>query len=85
MLEENDWRLTNQEKHLLGRTLVWRRYVPPRPSWDHDHCEFCWATFMDNEYADYREGYTTEDNYYWICPVCFEDFKDMFGWTVRKE
>jgi hypothetical protein len=29
-----------------------------------------------------REGYPTVDDYYWICPTCFEDFKDMFNWKV---
>jgi hypothetical protein len=30
-----------------------------------------------------HEGYTTDDAYYWICAICFEDFRDMFGWTVN--
>jgi hypothetical protein len=22
------------------------------------------------------------DNYHWVCPTCFQDFKDHFGWTI---
>ena len=40
-----DWRLRGQERYLTGREFVWREYTAPRPDWDHDHCEFCWAKF----------------------------------------
>ena len=85
MTNTSDWRLTNQENFLKGVTLVRRSYRPPanNPRWDHDHCAFCWATFSlkDIEGASH-EGYATLDDYYWICPKCFEDFKDLFQWNV---
>jgi lipopolysaccharide biosynthesis regulator YciM len=31
------------------------------------------------------KGYATEDKYYWVCPSCFEDFKDMFNWKIESE
>jgi len=74
MVEKNDWRLRNQKEYLLGKKLSIHEYYLGRQSWDHDHCEFCWAKFPD----DCSKGYTTEDMYYWVCPSCFEDFKDMF-------
>jgi hypothetical protein len=78
-----DWRLTNQEKYLQGATLHWRRYRAPRPEWDHDHCEFCWATFFETPAPDaLQAGYTTDDEYRWICEVCFADFRDRFAWQV---
>ena len=71
--------------------------VPSRP-WDHDHCAFCWAKFMAADYApeqrEWREahpeiltaGYTPvkeeAGRRIWICPTCFEDFREQFGWTV---
>jgi hypothetical protein len=85
MLEKNDWRLTGQDKYLKGVPLYRKEYVAPGPDWDHDHCEFCWATFMDSDRPDIqREGYTTKDNKKWICSTCYEDFKVMFAWSVKS-
>ncbi len=86
MVDENDWRLTGQEKYLKGVTLYWRIYTRSSESWDHDHCEFCWAKFMVEDHPDVlHEGYTTEDEYRWICKKCFEDFKGIFDWKIRDE
>jgi hypothetical protein len=92
MIEKNDWRLQNQAKYLVGVTLVFGRYRQPSENWDHDHCEFCWATFADPEYRAsqgyktpedvLKEGYHTQDEYRWICNSCFEDFQEMFKWKV---
>jgi hypothetical protein len=85
MTDKKDWRLNNQEKYLKGITLVRRSYrqYAKNPNWDHDHCDFCWGKFSLKECEDsIREGYATVDDYYWICPTCFEDFKDMFNWKV---
>ena len=67
-------------------------------TWGHDHCEFCWQEFStDHDCADgsrpLTEGYTARgpagrpdeqrrDNYHWVCPTCFDDFKEHFGWTI---
>jgi len=85
MVEKNDWRLTNQEDYLAGVTLVRRSYRQnaKNPEWDHDHCEFCFEKFsLDSSIDELREGYATLDDYRWICPSCFEDFKEMFKWNV---
>ena len=86
MIEKDDWRLNNQEKYLMGVTLVrslYRQY-PYNPEWDHDHCEFCFTKFsLDTRIEDaLQAGYTTTDEYRWICQTCFEDFKEMFKWKV---
>ena len=26
---------------------------------------------------------TADDNYHWICPPCFEDFRGRFEWTIE--
>ncbi len=80
-----DWRLSGQEKYLKGAKLICRKYRqnPKNPGWNHDHCDFCWATFCLGKYSDcLKEGYATLDDYHWICPMCFEDFKELFDWHV---
>jgi hypothetical protein len=34
----------------MGATVSWSDWYSLKPSWDHDHCEFCWATFMSPNY-----------------------------------
>lgn len=85
MIEKDDWRLRGQEGYLKGATLVYRKYrqYADNPKWDHDHCAFCWEEFCLNENCkSLKEGYATTDDYHWICPACFDDFKEMFEWKV---
>ncbi len=78
-----DSRLAGQERFLKGKTLLFRPYTPPRPGWDHDHCAFCWAKFMQSGGPEtLQEGYVTEDRQHWICVRCFADFRDQFEWTL---
>jgi hypothetical protein len=71
--------------------------VAPR-GWDHDHCDFCWAAFLpaagpqqevrEGDPRVFTAGYRPADPVtarVWICPTCFEDFRDRFGWTVVGE
>jgi hypothetical protein len=44
---DKDWRLQGQEEYLQGATLLRKPYKAGTEAWDHDHCEFCWATFME--------------------------------------
>jgi len=86
MAQSSDWRLGGQERFLKGVTLVKRRYRrSSNPNWDHAHCAFCWAKFMVEDHPGVlHEGYSTEDDYHWVCPTCFADFREMFEWHVRK-
>jgi hypothetical protein len=78
-----DWRLGGQERYLTGLTLFWRTWRETRPGWDHDHCEFCWVEFAAREDPDIqREGYTTDDEYHWICADCARDFRTRFDFTL---
>lgn len=88
VVEDGDWRLTGQEAYLAGQVLRWAKWSAPRPEWDHDHCEFCWAEFAaahdDAGHVDYTRGYVTKDGKHWVCEPCFNDFRERFGWVVEK-
>ena len=71
--DANDWRRQGQELFLNKVKLVKQNYKPYREGWEHDNCEFCGAKFSLLE-NDLKEGYTTLDNYHWICNDCFSDF-----------
>jgi hypothetical protein len=76
-----DWRLNGQELYLKHVDLHWGAYEPPSEEWDHDHCEFCWGEFA-TQGGDFTEGYTTKDQYHWICEDCYKDFKSIFDWKI---
>jgi hypothetical protein len=57
---DGDWRLTNQEAYLKGATLVRKPYRAYSETWDHDHCVFCWATFIDPTGSDVSPKYVDE-------------------------
>lgn len=78
MEENSDWRLTNQIAYLNRKQLKHIQFQPYSDKWDHEHCEFCMKKLVNvSEY-----GYCTLDNYYWICEDCYNDFKEMFHWTI---
>jgi hypothetical protein len=86
MREPNDWRLRNQLSYFKRAELSWRDYRAFRPGWEHDHCEFCSAKFSEgNDSEALHAGFTTCDEYRWVCPQCFADFKDLFEWRVIVE
>ncbi len=86
-----DWRLENLElQPLYGVRLVRKPYRSNRPDWEHDHCLGCWAKLMEPDVEGddiIHEGYATTDDYprgadyNWVCPSCFEEFRDAMGWV----
>lgn len=94
-----DWRNRGQEDYLLEVPLIHKRFkskLPkiltpdddPRKYNDHEHCDFCWHTFMEDCKGKDNcstEGYCTLDEKIWICEVCFQDFKENFNWTVVED
>lgn len=83
--KKNDWRLQGQEKYLFSKTLVHKKYGDKTTTTDHDHCEFCSDKFSINIPDCLKEGYTTTDDYHWICEKCYLDFKNDFKWTIIKQ
>ena len=78
----NDWRLQGQEKYLLGVALCLKKYSDRKSSTDHDHCEFCTEKFSDSIPNCLTQGYTTSNDYHWICEKCYNDFKEHFKWVI---
>ena len=75
MIKKDDWRLRGQETYLKGVTLVHIKYRinNKKLNWDHDHCEFCWATIDASPKEGVEiEGYT--DGIYWICSECYQKY-----------
>lgn len=77
-----DWRLTNQINYLYMLKLKKEAFKKTDRS-DHEHCEFCFGKFSENQ-GDLHFGYCTHDGYHWICDRCFDDFKDLFKWTLEQ-
>lgn len=81
MVPKDDWRRTWQD--IIPRGAVFHyvaQYVPPRPDWDHEHCELCFEKIGTGGIAG---GYATADEYRWLCPVCWRDFHEEFDWTLE--
>ena len=92
MIEKDDWRLVagpviGNEEAFKNIPLYYIPFQPLSENWDHEHCAFCWAKFYLHEEC-LQEGYCTRPQNSrdadWICPECYEDFKEMFGWTLKK-
>ena len=91
---EDDWRLSGNEGLFRGAVFTRQAYRRWSPEWDHDHCPFCWASFSEADSAGdiegaLYEGYSTagppadpQDDYYWVCPSCFDDFREHLEWSV---
>jgi len=52
--------LTTQEKYLSGAGLTHKRYRAYSETWEHDHCEFCFAKFMDPDYSPEHKKFIEE-------------------------
>ena len=78
----DDWRRRGQERYLMGATFKRTPWSSARRGWDHDHCAFCGTKLASAEIPDaMHEGYGTPDLYHWVCPRCFEDFREEFRWV----
>tara|TARA_Y100001935_G_scaffold246220_1_gene240670 strand:+ start:471 stop:728 length:258 start_codon:yes stop_codon:yes gene_type:complete len=82
----SDPRITNQKEYLKGVILIKKKYSQPNENWDHDHCEFCWDKFAEENLIPtaLHEGYVSQDGKNWICENCFQDFKESFSWKLTK-
>ena len=79
----DDWRLTDQMDCLYKATLIKAKFRKTGSN-DHEHCEFCWEKFGEENGA-LHIGYCTCDRYRWICEQCYNDFKELFNWELVDE
>lgn len=77
---ENDWRLSNQFNYLYKSKLIRTTFKKTNTN-DHEHCEFCWDKFSEED-NDLHEGYCTLDKCRWICDNCYNDFNQIFRWEL---
>lgn len=85
--QPNDWRYQNGlDKGLQGVTLTLKQFEVKKENWDHEHCSLCWQKIMDSDSPEVeRFGYTDEEEFEWICPDCFETFREKFSWIVKPD
>lgn len=80
---ENDWRNMGQIDYLYRKRLKFVTYS--KEFGDHEHCEFCSEKISNLPNSLNCGYYTVNTKYrYWICPKCYEDFKDIFQWSLEK-
>jgi len=87
MIEKDDWRLTIPNDPIIKeKEWVFKTYIPVSETWEHQHCMLCGDKISQYE-STIHEGYasTSRKDYWWICPKCFNDFKEMFNWKVVEE
>ena len=97
--DADDWRRQGQERDLPpGTAFVRRDYRALNEHSEHDHCEMCWAKFMDPQFSaghakfieDHPDvltvGLVTQGGEprreRWVCEPCFADFATEFGWVL---
>lgn len=82
---EEDWRIEAGGDEVRGRAFAFRSYTPPRPDWDHDHCELCGAKFMQGgAHGSLAEGFATPcdgspGSFSWACESCWNDLNATLG------
>ena len=84
---QKDWRLRGQEDYLHNKKFIFKKFISHKGCL-HSHCEFCWHKFMEssNGLKDCsNEGYCTEDEKYWVCRECFDDFREDFNWILISD
>jgi hypothetical protein len=75
--------------NLVGATLRWKRYRSWTASWLPGQCEFCGTQFTEGGAPGLNSGYSVvgggpadQDDYMWICAICYDLRRDQFCWTV---
>jgi hypothetical protein len=81
--------LDDPNVNLIGATLRWKRYRGWTASWLPGQCEFCGAQFTEGGAPGLNSGYSVvgggpagQDDYLWICAICYDLRRDQFCWTV---
>jgi hypothetical protein len=74
---------------LVGAALRWKRYRRWTNARHLGRCELCGAGFTEGGTPGLNSGYSVvaggpagQDDYCWICAICYEMHRDHFCWTV---
>lgn len=72
-------------KPLINEKFRFKNYTEVYENTEHDHCMINGEEISSYE-GCLRWGYTStsekHEDYWWICPACFEQYKDVMGWEV---
>ena len=81
--------LDHSRTHLIGAALRWKRFRRWTGPWLTGQCEFCESPFTEGGAPGLISGYSVmgggpagQNDYCWICAICFESGRDHFCWTV---
>lgn len=81
--------LLDDHTNLIGATLRWKRYRRWTASWLPGRCQLCDEAFTEGGAPGLNSGYSVvgggpagQDDYIWICAICFETQRDRYCWTV---
>jgi hypothetical protein len=81
--------LDHAHTRLIGASLRWKRYRGWTSPWVVGRCELCGARFTEGGTPGLNSGYSVvgggpagQDDYRWICAICYETSRDHFCWTV---
>jgi hypothetical protein len=81
--------LDHDRAGLVGATLRWKRYRGWNYPTPRSRCELCATGFTEGGSPGLNSGYSVvgggpagQDDYRWICAVCYETRRDHFCWTV---
>ncbi len=80
-IDTKDWRLLGRHDQFHGAEFHKVTFIMKDLDHDHVHCWFCWDKFSEHD-GDLHDGYETDNEKYWVCPTCFNDFKEYFGWKI---
>jgi hypothetical protein len=82
-------RASARTDHLVGARLRWKRYRRWTSAALAGKCELCPATFTEGGEPGLTSGYSIvnggpagQDDYHWICAICYESWRDQFDWVV---
>ena len=79
-----DWRLLDQDEYLMNKEFIkvdvisYKNKILKQGLF-HEHCEFCF-----DKIENIDQVFCTKDFYNWVCPICFNDFKEKFKFNEFK-
>ena len=72
------WWSPDQLETAQSNAVDWKRkkFAPPHPKWDHEHCIICWERFSEQE-GEQHFGYfrlNEQNQEDWLCEKCYNEY-----------